>query len=348
MAGARNVFMLDEEACCLVLHMGWQDSSIAVLQGSSAKYIGQIPFGMERIVRALYGNKALSWDDLKARFSSGLKAGPHMEAYVREVLIALSRLNMEMGRMNLIPCGYACFITDLKDAFRESFDLSMELAAFKGIQGETGRGDILSHFMPLALACRGIDHIDQVNFRKNDLAYTKKMEQMRGAAGTWTKVAAVFALVWLFGLGLNITLNTLNNTKLTKLIAKEFSSVMPPGTPMREPVKQMEQQLGKMTAGSSDGGSGNGETPLRIMKDVSTSIPANLDVLVDSILIEEDSLTITGTAVSYDTVEKIKESLMTLSYIAEVKIVSANVDKKDQRVRLKLVCSRKSNSSGNT
>ena len=54
---------------------------------------------------------------------------------------------------------------------------------------------------------------------------------------------------------------------------------------------------------------------------------------------------ISGTTKSYENVERIKTSLSALSYVAEVKIVSANVDKLDQRVRLKLVCTRKSSAT---
>jgi hypothetical protein len=68
-------------------------------------------------------------------------------------------------------------------------------------------------------------------------------------------------------------------------------------------------------------------------------------VLVDSVIIDESAITIAGTTSSYDNVEKIKAGLSSLPYVGEVKIVSAEVDKTDQRIRLKLACSKKSSST---
>jgi Tfp pilus assembly protein PilN len=61
-------------------------------------------------------------------------------------------------------------------------------------------------------------------------------------------------------------------------------------------------------------------------------------VILDSINIDEDSITLTGSTGSYDNVERIKTILAGLPYVKEVKIVSANVDKNDQKVKLKLTC----------
>ena len=63
-----------------------------------------------------------------------------------------------------------------------------------------------------------------------------------------------------------------------------------------------------------------------------------MDVIFDSINIDEDSITLTGSTGSYDNVEQMQTILAGLPYVKEVKIVSANVDKTDQKVKLKLVC----------
>jgi hypothetical protein len=115
---------------------------------------------------------------------------------------------------------------------------------------------------------------------------------------------------------------------------------MPKNTPVVDPVKQMEQYLGRLSGqtGTLDGG--GRDTPLEILRDLSAGIPTSMDVFLDSITIDESSITLTGSTGSYDNVERIKTILTGLPNVKEVKIVSANVDKNDQKVKLKLVCKR--------
>lgn len=346
LAGARKVFKLERDTTYLCLHMGWQDTSLAVLEGTKVKYTGAFPYGFEKIALSLFGNKALPYGQLNEKLKEGIEAGEILDAYIREVLIALSRIGSKEQNLVLILTGYAHSIKDLPAYFKKAADINTDLPEQNSVRGDDGINEILGRFMPLSLACRGIDNTDVLNFRQNDLAYTKKMEWIKGYAGTWTKVAAVFVILWLFGLGLNISANSRINSRLTKLINKEFSAVMPPGTPMTKDVAmQMEQHLTKISRSGGTSSMNGGDSPLEIIADISERVPKTVDVLVDTVSIDENAITITGNAGSYDNVERMKESLAGLSYIADVKIVSANVDKNDQRVGLKLVCSKKSNNS---
>jgi hypothetical protein len=344
LAGARQVFSLKDHTTYLFLHMGWRDTSLAALQGTEVKYVGVFPYGFEKIATCILGEAARDPQVMGAKLREGIEAGKLLDASIREVLIALSRVDSSDRNYVLVPTGYACSIRDLADRFGAVADISTDLPERKIMRTDADIDDVLRRFMPLSLACRGIDGTDPVNFRKGDLGYTKKIEWLKGYAGAWTKVAAIILILWLFSLGLNISLNAKTSHQLAKLIVKEFSSVMPSGTPMVDPVKQMEQHLARLS--THGGGSLTGEaTPLEIMRDLSAGIPRNIDVLVDNIFIDEKSVTITGSAGTYDNVERIKESLASLPYIGGVKIISANVDKNDQRVRLKLVCDKKSNNT---
>lgn len=343
LAGARGVFKLREDVTYLFYHMGWQETSLAVLQGREVRHIGAFPYGFERIALALFGSTALPAAQLDENLRQGVVAGPLLDACIRDVLIELSGAGAPEGDHVLVPTGYAGFIRDLPERFRQAAEISTDFPGMGGFQREVEPSEVLESFMPVSLALRGIDSADGVNFLKNDLAYTKKIEWIKGYAGAWPKVAAALVLLWLVGLGLNIGLNAWTDRELTARIKKEFTSVMPNGTPMVDPVKQMEQQLGRV---SPKGGTGpTGGTPLGILKDISTGIPASIDVLVDSVIIDESAITIAGTTSSYDNVEKIKAGLSSLPYVGEVKIVSAEVDKTDQRIRLKLACSKKSSST---
>jgi hypothetical protein len=166
------------------------------------------------------------------------------------------------------------------------------------------------------------------------------MKRLKGYAGTWIKAALILLLIWIVGLALDVSLKAHLNADLTNKIHAEFVSVMPKNTPVVDPVKQMEQYLGRLSGqtGTLDGG--GRDTPLEILRDLSAGIPTSMDVILDSITIDESSITLTGSTGSYDNVERIKTILTGSPRVKEVKIVSANVDKNDQKVKLKLVCKR--------
>ncbi len=343
LAGARNIFSLADDTTYLFLHMGWDDTSLAVLQGTAVKYAGAFPYGFGKIASRLFGSPAVPARELKERLEQGIEAGELLDTCVREVLIALSRVDSPSQGFALVPTGYARSITDLAQRFKASADILPGVPDRDEDKGGVSMDEVLDHFMPVSLALRGVDSSDGVNFRKEDLAYTRKMEWLKGHAGAWGKIAVAFVVLCVLGLGVDLFTSARINGELTRRIQEEFGSVMPAGTPMVDPVKQLEQHLSRMT--SKNGGSGGKDTPLEIIRDVSAGIPRGIDVLVDNILIDENSIMISGTAKSYENVERIKASLSSLPYVAEVKIVSANVDKLDQRVRLKLVCTRKSSAT---
>ncbi len=343
LAGARNIFSLADDTTSLFLHMGWNDTSLAVLQGRAVKYIGAFPYGFGKIAPRLFGSSAIPARELKERLEQGVEAGELLDTCVREVLIALSRIDSPGQSFALVPTGYARSITDLAQRFKASADILPGVPDRDEDKGGVSMDEVLDHFMPVSLALRGIDGADGVNFRKGDLAYTRKIEWLKSHAGAWGKIAVAFVVLFVLGLGIDLFTNVRINGELTRRIQAEFGSVMPAGTPMVDPVRQLEQHLSRIT--SKNGGPGGKDTPLEIIRDVSAGIPRNIDVLVDNILIDENSIMISGTAKSYENVERIKASLSSLPYVAEVKIVSANVDKLDQRVRLKLVCTRKSSAT---
>ncbi len=343
LAGARNIFSLADDTTYLFLHMGWDDTSLAVLQGTAVKHVGAFPHGFGKIVARLFGSPAIPARELKEKLEQGIEAGEQLDTCVREVLIALSRIDSPGQSFALVPTGYARSITDLAQRFKASADILPGVPDRDEDKGGVSMDEVLDHFMPVSLALRGIDSVDGVNFRKGDLAYTRKIEWLKGHAGAWGKIAAAFVVLCVLGLGIDLFTNARINGELTRRIQAEFGSVMPAGTPMVDPVRQLEQHLSRIT--SKNGGPGGKDTPLEIIRDVSAGIPRSIDVLVDNILIDENSIMISGTAKSYENVERIKASLSSLPYVAEVKIVSANVDKLDQRVRLKLVCTRKSSAT---
>jgi hypothetical protein len=336
--GARNIFELSSDKSYLFLHMGWQDTSLAVLEGRQLRYVGAFPYGFEKIADSMEQNRPDSPESMNDNPEEGFSAAEVLDSFVREVLISLHRIGSQPEETVLVPLGYAYNIKDLASRFEKAGDILTEIPPLQEIHFDGSVDDLLVNFLPISLACRAIDNADAINFRQADLSFTKRMERIKGYAGVWAKVCLALVLIWIFASGLDVYLKAQVDNELSAKIQQEFSAVMSEGTPMVDPVKQMQQLLGRLS-GQSGGVVQVGEdSPLEILRDISAGIPGDIDVVFDNITIDETSLTFSGSTKTYDNVERIKEILSSLSAVSEVKIVTANVDKANQRVNLKLVC----------
>ncbi|HHO76945.1 MAG TPA: hypothetical protein ENN05_11055 [Deltaproteobacteria bacterium] len=339
-AGARNIFDLQGNKSYLFLHMGWRETSLAILEGKDLRYVGAFPYGFERLCSPVDPEKKDSPVDVSDLVPEGVCSSEDLDSYIREVLISLHHIGSRHKETVLVPLGYARYIKDLSSRFEEAGEISTEIPELKEILFEGPVEDILVHFLPVSLACRAIDRTDTINFRQGDLSYTRRMEWLKGYAGVWAKVGAALVLLWFISIGLDTYLKAQVNQDLTEKIRQEFTAVMPKGTPMVDPVKQMEQHLGRLTGKSGVGDPGKNDSSLEILKDISGSISKDIDVALDNFTLDETSITISGSTKSYDNVEKIKTALSSLPFVTEVKIITANVDKTNQRVNVKLVCKR--------
>jgi len=337
--GARATLELPADATVVLLRMGWKETSVTILSKGEIAYVGALPFGFARLVTALAAEQGqTSRAVLEKARASGIEAGEGLSGFFREILIMLEKSGKTAGEQVLVPAGYARLITDLKKKSEEALGIPVLIPPLKDIHFDGSAGDLLEGFLPVSLACRALDTADAVNFRQGELGITKRMKMLRGYAGPWIKATLILLLVWIAGLVLDVSLKAHLDRDLTAKINAEFASVMPKGTPLVDPAKQMEQYLGTLSgqAGLLEGG--GRDTPLEILRDLSAGIPATLDVTFDSVNIDETGITLTGSTGSYENVERIQAVLSGLPYVKEVKIVQANVDKTDQKVKLKLVC----------
>jgi hypothetical protein len=337
-AGARALLNLPDEKTVVLMNMGWKETSVAILADKMPAYVGSLPFGFERIASSAASEqghtKRMILDNAKVL---KLPAGDKLAAFFREILIILEKNGIAHEESVLVATGYARLIADLDERSQEALGIPVLAPSLKDVHYEGSQQDLLYSFLSASFACRAFDSGDAVNFRQGELGVSKRMKMLKGQAGSWIKAALVLFLIWVAGLTLDVSLKTHINKDLTSKIDSEFASVMPKNTPKVEPVKQMEQYLGKLSgqAGDLQGGGG---TPLEILRDLSAGIPSGLDVIFDSINIDEGDITLTGSTSSYDNVERIKVILSGFPYVKEVKIVSAVVDKNDQKVKLKLLC----------
>ncbi|HWR68355.1 MAG TPA: pilus assembly protein PilM [Desulfomonilia bacterium] len=340
-SGARTLFDLPADKGMVVMHMGWSETSLAILSGSSIRHVGALPYGFERIASAHAPDGAAARTvDMEGIRTYGVDGGDLLAGLFREVLITLTKGGELGGDQILLATGYTGFIRDFGKKAEDMLGMKVQSPPMGDVRFRVRMDELLEGFLSFSLACRGIDGNDAVNFRQGELGLSRRFKKIMGDAGPWMKAAAVLLVIWILGLGLDVYLKSHTDAVLTEKINAEFSAVMPKGTPMVDPVKQMEQYLARLS-----GRTGNLETaaagsPLDILKDLSAGIPKDMDVIIDTLNIDDESITLSASTGKYDDVERVQTILAKLPYIREVKIISANVDKNDQKVKMKLVCKR--------
>ncbi|HPI93947.1 MAG TPA: pilus assembly protein PilM [Deltaproteobacteria bacterium] len=340
-SGARILFDLPQDKDVVVLHMGWSETSLAVLTGKTLRYVGALPYGIERIVsdRHVDGAQAETVDMERMR-THGVNGGEALPGLLREVLIMLDRSGASGGEQVLLASGYARYIKEFEKTAEDVLGVGTLTPPLHEIQFEGDMDDLTDGLLSVSLACRGIEGADAVNFRQGEIGLTKRFRKVMGDAGPWIKAAVVLLVIWIAGLGLDVSLKSRTNAMLTKRINAEFSSVMPKGTPMVDPVKQMEQYQARLSGQTGALGGAAAGSMIDVLKDLSAAIPTDVDVVLDTVNIDGESITVSGSTGKYEDVERIQGALAKVPYIKEVKIVSANVDKNDQKVKMKLICKR--------
>jgi len=333
-AGARNLFELTSDTRYVVVHIGMGDTSVAVFHGNNVRLIDGFPIGFDVIAREISRGSVA---DIVAK-KEAIDGGAAAMEIVREIGLALARLDEKLEGYVLILTGYARFIKDLPKCFEDTLTINMELPATTDVVFDGSVEDLLDSFMAVSLAFRGTDSKDSTDFRQGDLAFTKKMEKIKGYAGLLAKVCIALFLIWIGGLALDVHLKGVIKDNLEAQIHKEFETVMPSGTPIVVPVKQMEQYIEQISKDIGVGSSQGQDTPLNIIRAISVNIPEDIKVVIDAITIDQGGMTLSGKTDSYNNVDKIKIALSKIKDISDVKIVSANVDKADQSVRFKLIC----------
>jgi len=334
--GARALLDLPLDRPTVLFHMGWKESSLAVLDGKDIVAVGSLPYGFERIINAVVSEQGLTRKLAldKAKISK-IAAGDKMTSFFREILILLDKNGISRGEGVLVPAGYAILLSDLESTSEEILGLPVHFPQVP-VHCEEPTRDLFYGFLCASLACRAFDSTDAVNFRQGELGISKRMKMMKGYTGAWIKAAVLLLILWIAGLGLDVALKAHLNKNLTRMINAEFVSVMPKNTPLIEPEKVMEQYLRKLTGQS--GTLRGKDTPLEILRDLSAGIQAGTDVVLDNINIDEENITLTGSTGSYENVNVIKKTLTGLPYVKDVKDLSAIGEKGDQKVRLKLIC----------
>jgi hypothetical protein len=116
-----------------------------------------------------------------------------------------------------------------------------------------------------------------------------------------------------------------------------FRQVFPNVTRIVDPLQQMKVKISeiKKSTASAPGISSNNKV-LDLLRDISERVPKSLDVNVSRMVIDMETVRLSGETDTFNTVDNIKNKLEPSTYFSSVTISSANLDSTGKRVRFEI------------
>ena len=189
----------------------------------------------------------------------------------------------------------------------------------------------------LALAMREVRKGRGFNLRKGEFSLKKNYlgpkKQFKRAVGLLLAV-----LIFLFvDLGMDYySLKKRNETAENKIM-EIYGQDFPSEKNVRYPIIQYEQKIKDLEKASALlPGINKGNKVLDLLKDISERIPEKFDIDVKNLVIDGETVRISGETDTFNTVDSLKNGLEPSDYFSSVTITSANLDRGGERVNFEI------------
>jgi general secretion pathway protein L len=232
--------------------------------------------------------------------------------------------------------GYGA--ADLKEKIEAFLSVPAEPVDISTIGAIRFTGDTAQRWNPpamnraLALATRNTKKAAGFNFAVGPF----EPEREYGIIKKNVKSAAALLIAIAVLLGTDLFMgyrnDRIHNDRLKNAIQSIFTETMP-GAKIVDPLHQMRTAVDKMRK-SENGPAlpGSGPSVLDILNALSRKIPPSIDLLITNFTLDGDVIEIRGETDNFNTVDAIKTAFETSALFTNVKISSATVMKKENRV----------------
>ena len=189
----------------------------------------------------------------------------------------------------------------------------------------------------LALALRDEGRTQGFNFRKEEFEVKKQYTGLKKELRTWTVFLIVILAFLSADLGAEYYFIKKRNTMLDHEIMEIFKQTFPDIRRVVDPVQQMQVEINEIKSSAvSIPGIGADQKILDLLKDLSERISGSVDVLLNSMVVDPETVRISGETDTFNTVDSIKNELEPSPYFSQVTIASANLDRSGKRVQFEL------------
>ena len=194
----------------------------------------------------------------------------------------------------------------------------------------------------LSLALRNTRKEEGFNFRREEFERKKRYFGLKKAA---PKVAVFIFLILSF-LAADMVIDFYTLKKEYKILSREITSVfeqtLPEVTRIVDPIQQLRVKINELKQSNvSRPETGTNKMVLDLLKEISQRIPKSLNVHVNRMIIDTETVRISGKTDAFNEVDKIKNNLETSIHFSGVTISSANLDRTGKGVRFEIRIERK-------
>jgi general secretion pathway protein L len=189
----------------------------------------------------------------------------------------------------------------------------------------------------LALALAEIEGIEGLNFHRSQFPGKKVISRY---GQNLIKTGILAAAVLVLGFASVITQGYLLNRRLENLdqqIAAVFSQTFPEAKKVANPYQQMQINLQELKKTASLPGENLlSVRSIDVLKGISDSIPQDLTVVFERMVIGSDTILISGSTGAFNAVDEVKGHLEKIAGFKKVTISSANTDRSGKEVNFQL------------
>ncbi len=349
------------EGAFSIADIGASKTSICIISGGHLSMVRSLPFGGEAITRDLQMELGFSREEAeegKIHHGIILEEGRESEEekrFSKCIASALSPLIREMKQTfhsynadhhevvrRIFLCGGTSALRNLIPYLSRELGVDAEqLNVLEAPYNKLDMGSVPAGLIPhgLGLGLRGVGNggLSQVNFRKDEFAFQREIQEIKGKILSGGILMLVLLLLVSFDFYLKLNTKQRHYENLNAEIRRVFTSTLPEIKNIVNEVQQMRSKIEEAKKGSllfSEGGDGD-MSALDLMREITLRIPEDVKVDIKDLAIDRERVGITGETDSFESVDKIRAGFQEFAGFKRVALTHAKVGKKGDIVEFK-------------
>ena len=326
----------------LFLDIEEKQSTLVLFLDRRIALIRTLPFDGSAIARVVFGDdQTQRAEDVEERIESSFRS---LCAMVENTIFAFASQTVDMPSFEKVFfSGIGALYPECNALLTRFFEIPAEpvdISRDKRIrmEAETARvwnPALMGH--ALALAIREGKRGQGFDFRRGEFEVKKQylslIKEFRKAA---VLLCAILAIL-LLSVGADYYFLKKRHTALDRQMAEVLTQTFPDIARVVDPLQQMKVKIGDVEKSASVLPMlRSNTTTLDLLKEISQRIPKPLSVRVTTMVIDPESVRISGTTDTFNTVDSIKNNLEPSGFFESVTISSANLDRTGKQVQFEI------------
>ncbi len=329
----------------VVLTCTTSSATIAIVHQGAVAFMRELPYPTEVFTESLF-----SFDGKEVHTDDPDKAEQTVNQICRTVEQSIDIFSYQFSK-NLQPdyillTGSMLLGQGFQDKLVSEFGLPVKQSNLVHTDAVALAADIAGQWKPelfdrpLALALQAAKagrKATAFNFRKDEFALPHYLLGSKKQLLGVTLTLSAFALLALGYLFVDVQQLAKKHDALSAQLTKVFKQSFPGKKPVGDPVLHMRSKLqGMDTVSVSMPIFSEEKRVLLVLYDISSRIPNDLDLHITRLIIDQDSVKMTGTTDAFKNVNTIKSLLTESDRYTEVNIVSATNGKQGEGIRFEI------------